>query len=508
MVGQVFSFLLFVMPRGWSKGPVLDGWVQIIRGPRPKSEKWPKAGQQKVLPKRNQSAVSRGHPQLTRQWERDSGLLQRSTSRPPDAAAAEANLEVERLQGAIVALGEVLPVNERVEACKGSLERAKKRLVRTEAVIANAQEQKLIFEAELREGEARLLQLQAESEAQPEGPSVAELQSRIDQLIQERDVLQKSPPKTALPGLWMADGSLPIVQEVPPMPEDRQDLERMVELPQLRASERFRVRGRCHGGQSGSSGSSRVCEDGCIRARCPHERAGEIFCDVCSDRSGRRREEVHRGNTDGGESGLRNSRYGLRGVRLGEASNPGPPGRRVRDSAEEILDSLERELTSIESDDEPLVRAGTGRNVVPRIHAGEPTVVQSDSEATRALQGGPGVKCPTLPLPQSQHCHHFPHGSTGTWMNQVRCSRSHVGARGTMMMKKWKSGVSCLLQQSSTKVVRWTVQMSCQQVLRRKNFPRAVIRLLPQFLLVQGQFDGSFSSVILRMSAALFQSWI
>ena len=238
-------FLLFVMPRGWSKAPVMDGWVQIIRGPRPKSEKWPKAGQQKVPPKRNQSAVSRGHPQPMRQWERDSALLQRSTSRPPEAAAAEASLEVERLQGAIAALGEgnplsaplqaalrsartkskVLPVNERVEACKGFLERAKKRLVRTEAVIAKAHEQKLIFEAELREGEARLLQLQAESEAQPEGPSVTDLQSRIDQLIQERDALLKNPPKTALPGLWMTDGTPPIVQEVPPMPEDRQDLE-------------------------------------------------------------------------------------------------------------------------------------------------------------------------------------------------------------------------------------------------------------------------------------------
>ena len=42
---------------------------------------------------------------------------------------------------------------------------------------------------------------------------------------------------------------------------------------------------------------------------------------------------------------MRNSRHGLRGVRLGEASNPGPPGRRTRDSAEEVLDNLERELT-------------------------------------------------------------------------------------------------------------------------------------------------------------------
>ena len=188
-------------------------------------------------------------------------------------------------------------------------------------MIAKAHEQKLIFD-ELREGEARLLQLQAESEAQPEplGPSVTELQRRIDQLIQERDALQANPQKTALPGVRMTDGIPPIVQEAPPMPRGPTGFGRMVELPQMRASERIGVRGHCHCGQSGSSCGTRVCEDGCIRARYPRERPGEIFSDVRSDRSGRRKEEVHRGNTDGWESGVRNSRYGLRGVRLGEAS--------------------------------------------------------------------------------------------------------------------------------------------------------------------------------------------
>ena len=108
---------------------------------------------------------------------------------------------------------------------------------------------------------------------------------------------------------------------------------------------------------------------------------------------------------------MRHSRYGLRGVRLGEASNPGPPGRHIRDSAEEVLDNLERELTLVESDDEPLVRPTTGRNVVPRISAGEPILLQSDSLAT----------VPALPP--------LPVGLIGSWMNQVRCSRSHVGAR-------------------------------------------------------------------------------
>ena len=64
---------------------------------------------------------------------------------------------------------------------------------------------------------------------------------------------------------------------------------------------------------------------------------------------------------------MRDVRYGLRGVRVGEASHPGFQGRRTRDIPDEVLDNVERELRLMESDDEPLVRSTEGRNVVPRI---------------------------------------------------------------------------------------------------------------------------------------------
>ena len=88
VVGQVF--FCCVMPRGWSKAPFLDGWVQIIRGPRPKSEQWPKAGPQSkvVTQKRSQSAVSQGISAIAAGGERHV-LPHRSTSRPPEAVAAE-----------------------------------------------------------------------------------------------------------------------------------------------------------------------------------------------------------------------------------------------------------------------------------------------------------------------------------------------------------------------------------------------------------------------------------
>ena len=61
-----------------------------------------------------------------------------------------------------------------------------------------------------------------------------------------------------------------------------------------------------------------------------------------------------------GEPSVRNARYGLRGVRVGEASNPGPPQTRNRprviEVAEDIFASLEHDLTLIVSDDEPLVK--------------------------------------------------------------------------------------------------------------------------------------------------------
>ena len=58
------------------------------------------------------------------------------------------------------------------------------------------------------------------------------------------------------------------------------------------------------------------------------------------------------------EPGVRNARYGLRGVRVGEASHPGPT--RLRDE-DEVLDNLELALTMIDSDDEPLTRVARSR---------------------------------------------------------------------------------------------------------------------------------------------------
>ena len=110
------------------------------------------------------------------------------------------------------------------------------------------------------------------------------------------------------------------------------------ERPKLRFEERNRVREpRSCGSNWTSHWTGRETIGEITRpVQCAHQRSGEIFHDGSSDRSSRRQEEVGRIHTVGRESGVRDARYGLRGVRVGEASHPGPQGRRIRDISDAI----------------------------------------------------------------------------------------------------------------------------------------------------------------------------
>ena len=85
------------MPKGWTKAPVLDGWVQIVRGPRPKSERRPHA---------NPTSRSAKHNASRRDAQSGDPILPvRQPSRPPEKVAMEANEEVRKLEAAVAALG-------------------------------------------------------------------------------------------------------------------------------------------------------------------------------------------------------------------------------------------------------------------------------------------------------------------------------------------------------------------------------------------------------------------
>ena len=157
------------MPRGWYRAP--DGWWQrSLRGPRPKSEVWPRA----------QQSRQSGSPQSV---HGPTPPLLRQVSKPPEKVAADAIGEIQRLQAAIAALGDstalvkplqealrvaqarasVHPIQERVDSCKLFLERAEKRVQRAQEVIDRACEQRALYDAEVVEGEARLAKLEAEA---------------------------------------------------------------------------------------------------------------------------------------------------------------------------------------------------------------------------------------------------------------------------------------------------------------------------------------------------------
>ena len=230
------------MPRrGWQQFDVPSGWVRVLRGPRPPSERWPVA--------HRPSSVGRGRsghskPTLPQVVSTRSVPQEFKPSRTPEVAVSEAVGEVKKLEAAIAALGEnsvhakglqealriararstLPPVAERVESCKKFLDRARQRVVRAQDVIDKATAQKKIHEEEVAEGERRLAQLQAEASKPVEvHPQVSTLQSQIDALIRERDA-GRSELESERRDKWMGAGP-PRIEAIPPMPTDLQDLE-------------------------------------------------------------------------------------------------------------------------------------------------------------------------------------------------------------------------------------------------------------------------------------------
>ena len=123
------------------------------------------------------------------------------------------------------------PIQEQVESCKSFLERARKRVLRAQAVIDRAVEQKAVCEKEVADGEVRLEALRAQGTNPPPlavSSLVSELQQKIDNLVKERDALRPCPDDVGVPKIshkWMGQGP-PSLENIPPMPTtDVQDLE-------------------------------------------------------------------------------------------------------------------------------------------------------------------------------------------------------------------------------------------------------------------------------------------
>ena len=99
--------------KGWTKMDVPDGWVQIIRGPRPPAAQWPRASVQNRHPTQQvrQRGPRQNGPQRQSGTKPAAGHVPplQGSSRPPEAVVEDAVAEVQRLEAAIAVLGESNP---------------------------------------------------------------------------------------------------------------------------------------------------------------------------------------------------------------------------------------------------------------------------------------------------------------------------------------------------------------------------------------------------------------
>ena len=151
-------------PRCLEDGRQHQSWAVGSRGPRPKSDKWPKVGQQAVRPGQSAAGISKVS------LECPTSSIRQSPSRQSFRRSHRRGVS---LEAALSALGEGSPLAKLlVEAfrnahskakillledqiSKNFIERARKRVSRVKAVIFRALEQKVVFEKEVQEGEAR-----------------------------------------------------------------------------------------------------------------------------------------------------------------------------------------------------------------------------------------------------------------------------------------------------------------------------------------------------------------
>ena len=147
---------------------VPTGWVQIVRGPRPKPEKWPHA-------KQVGSGSAQNGP--AGRWRSSNVRSGRPSTRAPntDVAQEAANQRVSKLEAALRAMGDY--DGPEVATLKSSLQKARAasrskpiqdQIAETEAFISNAQKRLSVLEEErVREQELLDKALQIEREELP-----------------------------------------------------------------------------------------------------------------------------------------------------------------------------------------------------------------------------------------------------------------------------------------------------------------------------------------------------
>ena len=381
--------------KGWSVMELpADGWVKVLRGRRPPSEQWPMASKNamKVETEKRNRGRWRQRPQVghdkVKSLEAALGALgpedncakeqiqevlrrakegRQAVRVNPDIVKAEAVAKVERLQKALDASGGLGP---KVDAIKRALKKAQE--VARERPIAelikeckefidrstkHISKSKTDLETEtglLEDSRARLTRLEAQAPpvgdpVVAEGAQVLTLQQMVNQLKGERDSLSQElrRSRAVKARAWCGEGP-PDVSVIPPIPDHLQDLEEWMNGRncELRDALEF-------GSPEVVGCVSTLLAQGASRMASMRKGAAaqELVAMDLQNGPGTRMfalidaADAKRRCLDGGVPGcfLRvrcrrcQAKYGLRGVRVGEAGHPGP--------VDTQLDTLEERAT-------------------------------------------------------------------------------------------------------------------------------------------------------------------
>ena len=306
------------MPRkGWRTIEVPDGWLQVLRGPRPLAERWPMA----------QRGGGRQKERQRRAQQRDQPRQFQETSFPQPRRGDFRGGRVGKLEVAINASGEDDPaVTELKEAhrrarwtiasrTKMFIERSRKRVDSVREEITMAQEAK-----RLEDGSKRLNSLEQEADGLSEQPppptapadfarELAELRACVQALQVERDDLRAEVARQNVEGRPRNARSLAVPSPDPMMGDNS------MQLPSVLA---------IRSGRNSSSVMETLIDQADSSVKSNH-RFSPMW-------------QWHRSIS---------AQYGLRGIRVGEASHPGPVSR------------AKSRRTQMDSDsDAPLVNSG------------------------------------------------------------------------------------------------------------------------------------------------------
>ena len=230
-----------LMPRrGWRAVEVPEGWLKVIRGPRPASAQWPRAAQ-------NLNRENRG--KKVPKEDLDQGSVPPRPARParsPDVVSAEDCRGSSTVGERRVRKGGGQPTRETVgfgiKGCKIEVGGTNRRKVgflpavsgtspeacvtSAESAISEAVAEKDRFVAELAEGEKRMERLREEARAAPPPRDLVgeEFHYDVAQMRQEILELRRFRDRFLASALRGAEGPLVLVS-LPAMPENPHQLE-------------------------------------------------------------------------------------------------------------------------------------------------------------------------------------------------------------------------------------------------------------------------------------------